>query len=138
MNAPCYVAFHESILRVKQEARFAGIYLCELGNLRCDFRPFSCKSFYLCPSCSRKRTILFAEHLTKEVLLKLPHRQFVFTMPKALRPFSGLQSIVEVFRRWVIKLPKAAHERDPVADDPGSEPLSYGDEEVDIDASKHA
>jgi hypothetical protein len=51
------------------------------------FRPFSCKGFYLCPSCSRKRTILFAEHLTNEVLLKLPHRQFVFTMPKALRPF---------------------------------------------------
>ena len=48
---------------------------------------FSCKGFYLCPSCSRKRTILFAEHLTKEVLLKLPHRPFVFTMPKGLRPF---------------------------------------------------
>ena len=48
---------------------------------------FSCKGFYLCPSCSRKRTILFAEHLTNEVLLKLPHRQFVFTVPKALRPF---------------------------------------------------
>ena len=65
------------------------------------FRPFSCKGFYLCPrmhgratnevsdqpSCSRKRTLLFAEHLTNELLLKLPHRQFVFTMPKALRPF---------------------------------------------------
>ena len=38
-------------------------------------------------SSSRKRTILFAEHLTNEVLLKLPHRQFVFTMPKALRSF---------------------------------------------------
>jgi hypothetical protein len=51
------------------------------------FRPFSCKGFYLCPSCSQKRTLLFAEHLTNEVLLDLPHRQFVFTMPKALRPF---------------------------------------------------
>lgn len=28
-----------------------------------------------------------AEHLTEEVLLKLPHRQFVFTVPKALRVF---------------------------------------------------
>lgn len=52
------------------------------------FRPFSCKGFYLCPSCSRKRTILFAEHLTNEVLLNLPHRQFVFTMLKALRLIS--------------------------------------------------
>ena len=33
---------------------------------------------------------------------------------------------------------KAAHERDPVAVDPGYEPLSDGDEEVDIDASKRA
>ena len=51
------------------------------------FRPFSCKGFYLCPSCSQKRRLLFAEHLTNEVLLDLPHRQFVFTIPKALRPF---------------------------------------------------
>jgi hypothetical protein len=39
------------------------------------------------PSCSQKRTILMAEHLTEDVLLKLPHRQFVFTVPKALRVF---------------------------------------------------
>ena len=51
------------------------------------FRPFSCKGFYLCPSCSQKRTLLFAEHLTEEVLLNLPHRQFVFALPKALRIF---------------------------------------------------
>jgi hypothetical protein len=72
-----------------------GDYLQGVARIRCTnpecghdyFRPFSCKGFYLCPSCSRKRTILFAEHLTNEVLLNLPHRQFVFTMPKALRPF---------------------------------------------------
>jgi ABC-type sugar transport system ATPase subunit len=27
------------------------------------FRPFSCKGFFLCPSCSQKRTLLFAEYL---------------------------------------------------------------------------
>ena len=72
-----------------------GDYLQGVARIRCTnpecghdyFRPFSCKGFYLCTSCSRKRTILFAQHLTKEVLLRLPHRQFVFTMPKALRPF---------------------------------------------------
>jgi hypothetical protein len=31
--------------------------------------------------------LLFAEHLVEDVLLGLPHRQFVFTVPKALRPF---------------------------------------------------
>jgi len=72
-----------------------GDYRLGLARIRCTnpncghdyFRPFSCKGFYLCPSCSQKRTLLFAEHLTNEVLLDLPHRQFVFTMPKALRPF---------------------------------------------------
>ena len=55
------------------------------GVLQTTFRPFSCKGRYLCPSCSQKRTLLFAEHLTDEVLLDLPHRQFVLTLPKALR-----------------------------------------------------
>jgi len=51
------------------------------------FRPFSCKGFYLCPSCSQKRTLLFSEYLDEQLLLALPHRQFVFTLPKALRVF---------------------------------------------------
>ena len=56
----------------------------------CDysyFRPFSCKTFHLCPSCDQKRTILYAEYLAEELLLELPHRQFVFTVPKILRPY---------------------------------------------------
>ena len=36
MNAPPYMAFHGFILPVKQEARFAGKYPCELGSFRCD------------------------------------------------------------------------------------------------------
>ena len=67
-----------------------GIARIKCTNPNCDhdyFRPFSCKGFYLCPSCSQKRTLLFAEHLREEVLLNLPHRQFVFTVPKALRPY---------------------------------------------------
>ena len=51
------------------------------------FRPFSCKSWYLCPSCNQKRLLLFSEHLSENVLLKLPHRQFVFTLPKLLRVY---------------------------------------------------
>jgi len=41
----------------------------------------------LCPSCSRKRALLFAEYLDEHLLFALPHRQFVFTLPKALRIF---------------------------------------------------
>jgi hypothetical protein len=85
----------ERIQQLGERFCTCGDYLQGVARIRCTnpecghdyFRPFSCKGFYLCPSCSRKRTILFAEHLTNEVLLKLPHRQFVFTMPKALRPF---------------------------------------------------
>jgi hypothetical protein len=36
---------------------------------------------------NQKRLLLFSEHLSENVLLKLPHRQFVFTVPKLLRPY---------------------------------------------------
>ena len=51
------------------------------------FVPLSCLSFYLCPSCHQKRILLFGEQMANEVLLKLPHRQFVFTLPKCLRVY---------------------------------------------------
>jgi len=46
-----------------------GDYRLGVARIRCAnpackhdyFRPFSCKGFYLCPSCSQKRTLLFAE-----------------------------------------------------------------------------
>jgi len=51
------------------------------------FRPFSCKGFYFCPSCSQKRTLLFSEYMNERLLLNLPHRQFVWTIPRILRPY---------------------------------------------------
>jgi hypothetical protein len=41
----------------------------------------------LCPSCSQKRTLLFVEYMNEQLLLRLPHRQMVFTFPKVLRVF---------------------------------------------------
>ena len=38
------------------------------------------------PSCDQKRTLLYAEYLAEDLLLGLPQRQFVFTIPKMLRP----------------------------------------------------
>ncbi|MEW5816621.1 MAG: transposase zinc-binding domain-containing protein [Spirochaetota bacterium] len=83
----------DRIVEVVEHFLVCGDYTQGIARIRCSnpecehdcFRPFSCKGFYLCPSCSPKRTFLFAEHLTEEVLLHLPHRQFVFTFPKALR-----------------------------------------------------
>jgi hypothetical protein len=72
-----------------------GDYRFGVARLKCSnpscgrelFRPFSCKSFYLCPSCSQKRTLLFAEFLSENLLLRLPHRVLTFTVAKLLRPY---------------------------------------------------
>jgi hypothetical protein len=85
----------ERISRVATRFLTCGDYRQGVARIRCSnpecrheyFRPFSCKSFFLCPSCSQKRTLLFAEYLDERLLLALPHRQFVFTLPKALRVF---------------------------------------------------
>jgi hypothetical protein len=85
----------ERITRVATRFLSCGDYRQGLARNRCSkagcrheyFRPFSCKEIFLCPSCSQKRSLLFAEYLNKQLLLTLPHRQFVFTLPKALRVF---------------------------------------------------
>ena len=47
---------------------------------------FSCKGRYFCPSCHQKRVLIFGEWITEEILYPLPRRQYVFTVPKMLRP----------------------------------------------------
>ena len=46
---------------------------------------YSCKKRCCCPSFHQKRVLIFAEHLAEEVLENVPHRQFVFTIPKRFR-----------------------------------------------------
>jgi hypothetical protein len=85
----------ERICRVATRFLTCGDYRQGVARIRCTnpecrheyFRPFSCKGFFLCPSCSQKRILLFAEYLDEGLLLALPHRQFVFILPKALRVF---------------------------------------------------
>jgi hypothetical protein len=85
----------ERISKFAENYKSCGDYRKGIARIQCTnpdckheiFRPFSCKKFYFCPSCSQKRAILFGEHISNEVMLKLPHRQFVFTFPKMLRPF---------------------------------------------------
>ena len=47
---------------------------------------FSCKQRELCPSCSAKRGCELAAFLADHVLEDVPHAQWVFTIPKMLRP----------------------------------------------------
>ena len=100
-NEPRYYAKDLGNFRIERITHVAtrfltcGDYRQGLARIRCSnpdchheyFRPFSCRGFHLCPSCSQKRSLLFAEYLDEQLLFALPHRQFVFTLPKALRVF---------------------------------------------------
>ena len=77
----------ERITEVVEKFIFCGDYSQGIARIQCTnpdckyeyFRPFSCKGFYFCPSCSQKRTLLFSQYMKDQLLLALPHRQFVFT-----------------------------------------------------------
>jgi hypothetical protein len=47
---------------------------------------YSCKCRLFCPSCQQKRVLLFAQWLDTHILEQVSHAQFVFTIPKLLRP----------------------------------------------------
>ena len=48
---------------------------------------FSCKTRGFCPSCHSKRLEEWGEWMREKLLLDVPHRQVVFTIPKMLRVF---------------------------------------------------
>lgn len=58
--------------------------VCEECN-HSELIAFSCKERVLCPSCSAKRSHIFAETVHEQILLPHPHKHFVFTIPKRLR-----------------------------------------------------
>ncbi len=48
---------------------------------------FSCRGRWFCPSCHNKKVVQFGHHLKESVLYPVPHRQYVFSIPKILRKF---------------------------------------------------
>ncbi|HEB11625.1 MAG TPA: hypothetical protein ENI06_10485 [Spirochaetales bacterium] len=69
MYALTYGRFRlERITEVVENFMSCGDYTKGIARIQCTnsecreefFRPFSCKGFHLCPSCSQKRTLLFA------------------------------------------------------------------------------
>ena len=48
---------------------------------------FSCKTRYFCPSCQQKRVLLYGEWVEEHVLAPVPHRRYVFTVPRLLSFF---------------------------------------------------
>jgi hypothetical protein len=63
---------------------FARIY-CDQCRHACILA-FSCKARYFCPSCHQKRVLAYGEWVEANVLAPVPHRQYVFTVPRLLRP----------------------------------------------------
>ena len=72
----------------------------DCGNPRCGFARircpdcheerlvmFSCRTRGFCPSCHAKRLEEWGEWMRETLLLDVPHRQVVFTIPKRLRLF---------------------------------------------------
>ena len=50
---------------------------------------YSCKGRGVCPSCNTRRMVETAAHLTDHVFPRLPVRQWVLSVPKRLRYFTG-------------------------------------------------
>mgnify|MGYP001575548423 CR=1 len=72
---------------------FARIYCDECKH---DYLlAFSCKARYFCPSCHQKRVLVYGDWVEETLLAPVPHRQYVFTLPRLLRghfrnrPFLG-------------------------------------------------
>lgn len=76
--------------------------------------PFSCRGRSFCPSCEKKRQLLWAEWLRDTLLAPVPHRHAVFTMPRLLRPLfrkrrelldelalAGAEALTEAIREGV-------------------------------------
>ena len=111
----------ERITEAVTEFLRCGDYRFGVARLKCSnpacgcemFRPFSCKTFYLCPSCSQKRTLLFAEFLSENLLLRLPHRVLTFTVPKLLRPYfrhnrTLFAELMQLINRLIVDFQSAA------------------------------
>jgi transposase-like protein len=46
---------------------------------------FTCKSRHFCPACHQRRTLQIGTWIATAVCQPVPHRQYVFTIPKMLR-----------------------------------------------------
>ncbi len=66
----------------------SGFARVQCPNCKVEFLvAFSCRCRGLCPSCSAKRAAIFSELLQHKILADMPHAQWVFSIPKMLRPY---------------------------------------------------
>jgi hypothetical protein len=88
-----YGYFRPVIQDVVEKYLDCGNPMCGFARIRCPdcgeerLLMFSCKTRGFCPSCHAKRREEWGEWMREELLLDVPHRQVVFTIPKMLRLF---------------------------------------------------
>jgi len=88
-----YGFFRPIIKEVVERYLDCGNPRCGFARIRCPdcgkehLLMFSCRTRGFCPSCHAKRLEEWGEWMRKELLLDVPHRQVVFTIPKMLRSF---------------------------------------------------
>ena len=70
----------------------------------------SCKTRAFCPSCHQKRMLAHAQWVEENVLAPVPHRQYVFTLPKLLRPHFHHRPYLGELCRIVARLLKVSHQ----------------------------
>jgi hypothetical protein len=89
-----------------------GIFVHGFARARCGdcgldyFVAFSCKGRGVCPSCTTRRMVETAAHLTDHVFPRLPVRQWVLSVPKRLRYFMQrdgpvLNMVLRIFLRVI-------------------------------------
>ena len=88
-----YGFFRSYVKRVIYRYLDCGILHNGFARVRCKdcgheyLLAFSCKRRHFCPSCHQKRVVEFGEWLCEEILKAVPHRHFVFSIPKILRRY---------------------------------------------------
>jgi len=88
-----YGYFRPVIKEVVEKYLDCGNPKCGFARIRCGdcgkefLLYFSCKVRGFCPSCHAKRVEEWGEWMREELVLDVPHRQVVFTIPKMLRVF---------------------------------------------------
>lgn len=84
------------------------------------FVGLSCKRRCVCASCTQKRSLLTAIHVSEDVAAPVPHRQFVFTIPKRFRLYFRfnrdlLRELPPLAWRVILSVHRAVLGRDDVA-----------------------
>jgi ribosomal protein S27E len=88
-----YGFFRPIVKEVVERSLDCGNPRCGFARIRCPdcgkehLLMFSCRTRGFCPSCHSKRLEEWGEWMREELLLGVPHRQVVFTIPRMLRIF---------------------------------------------------